>query len=639
MKTPLIMDAAFILVGPLSSFITLIFFGKRLGHKMAALTSIGGIVGSFLAALMCVPHTLQGEVLNWSHPFVTLGGVQLQIGLLHDPFTMMMTLMVTLIASLIQIYSVGYMHNDPRFSRYFAYMSLFAFSMLGLVLSNTLFQLFIFWEGVGLCSYLLISFWFEKESAANAGRKAFITTRIGDTGFLIGLFLLFATLGNTNILSLGSVPIDHNLVTLICLLIFCGAMGKSAQFPLHVWLPDAMEGPTSVSALIHAATMVVAGVYLVARCLPLFIMSGVALNVVMVIGTITAFMAAFFALTQNDVKRVLAYSTISQLGYMMVALGVGGLSAGSFHLMTHAFFKALLFLCSGSIIHGTHTQDLRKMGGLFGKMKITATTALIATIAISGIPPFAGFWSKDEILATIFHSHHPVVFAIMSLTSFMTAFYMARWLFLVFFGKTRDSHIHAHESPFSMTIPLMILAVFSAVIGLVGSPLMNHLYTHLIHPHVHAHEFDIKIATQSTVIALLGIALAALFYLIKKEWPAQLAERIKPLYQASLNKLWIDELYQKTIIAFTWTSARVLSFFDATVIDGAVNGAARLTRWSSEMKNWFDKTFVDGAVNGVGALTRAFSSNLRRMQTGFIQNYLLIAVIGLVFILMVGFGH
>jgi len=417
-------------VFPAIAFIIIIFLGKRLG-KISAYISVCASSLSVLFSISTFVNLLQGDVVRFNFDWLVLRNAKFSFGILVDPLCVTMLLVVSIIGTLIQIYSMGYMGGDKRYSRFFAYMSLFMFSMLGLVLANNFIMLYIFWELVGACSYLLIGFWFEKDSAAEAGKKAFITTRIGDVCLFIGLAIVFWITGSAYFtdLPVSSLKEHYNLLTVAAILIFGGAVGKSAQFPLHVWLPDAMEGPTPVSALIHAATMVAAGVYLVARCYALFITHDVALLVVAYIGIITAFMGASIALVSNDIKKILAYSTISQLGFMMTALGIGGYSAGTFHLMTHSFFKALLFLGAGSIIHGTNVQDIRQMGGLFSKMKVTAITFIIGALAISGVPPFAGFWSKDSIMAEIFLSGHHVVFALAYLSCIFTAFYMFRLCF------------------------------------------------------------------------------------------------------------------------------------------------------------------------------------------------------------------
>jgi len=625
---------------PLAAFLIIIFNQKRLGHK-SALVAIGGVALSALLSTGVILQVIGGTTYHDTFDWIRIGGMQLNFGILIDPLTAMMLFVVTYVGSIIFIYSQGYMHDDPRFPRFFAYLSLFMFSMLGLTLSNHFVQLYIFWELVGLCSYLLISFWFEKDSAANAGRKAFITTRIGDVGLFIGILLLYSVLGTLQFRDftpefLSQKGAGHEtILTLACILIFAGACGKSAQFPLHVWLPDAMEGPTPVSALIHAATMVAAGVYLIVRSTPIFSAFPDSLKVVAVIGTITACMAGFIALTANDIKKVLAYSTISQLGYMMAAIGVGGSTAGAFHLMTHAFFKALLFLGAGSVIHGAHTQDIREMGGLFPKMKITALTFLVASLAISGVPPLSGFFSKDEILTAAYESGNMIIYYALLVTAFMTAFYMFRLYALTFLGKPRKD-IHAHESPAVMTVPLSILAVFSVVVGLPGSPYMNHWFQTFLHgghpEEIHAIPFVVQCSIGA---GLSGILLALILYLALPKVPEFLAKIFKPLYLLSSNKFWMDEFYQAVFIKPAWALGRLLFKFDQNIVDGAVNQTAVQTLNLSAVQRWFDQTVVDGIVNGVGAVTQWTSGVARKFQTGLIQNYLFVLVVGFILAIIV----
>ncbi len=610
---------------PFMAFAINIFFGRRL-KKASALVSIAASSIALLIAAVTFIGNSNGEgsysVVKW----IFLNGVPLDFGVTIDPLTCMMLLVVSIVGTLIQIYSMGYMHDDARFSRFFAYMSLFMGSMLGLLLADNFVMLYIFWEGVGLCSYLLISFWFEKPAAARAGMKAFITTRIGDTGLLIGILLLFFSTKTLYFRDLAGLAINDTTITAVGILIFCGAIGKSAQFPLHVWLPDAMEGPTPVSALIHAATMVAAGVYLIARCYGLFISHHAALVSVAYVGAITAFMAASIALVNNDIKRILAYSTISQLGLMMLGLGVGGLEAGTFHLMTHAFFKALLFLCAGSIIHSIHvdddpaihTQDIRKMGGLFPKMKITGTTLIIAGLAIAGIPPLSGFWSKDELLSEIINTGHPVLFAVASLTSLMTAFYIFRLIFLVLFGKMRPG-VRVHESPYVMTIPLIVLAVFSVIAGFFR-PLRPDFLTMGI----------------STAIAVIGIGLAYSFYILNnKILSADIRSRFAFLYRLLYNKYYIDEIYEAVFIKPCFRIAESAAKFDLGVVDGAVNLTARISVVASKIQSWFDLYIVDGIVNMIANITWLCSAIFRRLQTGLVQNYILIAFFGLAIIILI----
>ncbi len=620
---------------PLIAFAVNIFFGGRLKEK-SALVSIFTSVASCIISCAVIWNTQATHAwpVNINFDWISFGGRFLEFGFLVDPLSAVMLFVVTFIGSLIIIYSTGYMHGDPRYSRFFAYLSLFLFSMLGLVLSTNLIQMYVFWELVGVCSYFLIGFWFEKDSASNASKKAFITNRIGDVGFFIGIALLFYSAGTVSFSDLNHDFFHHHhdkILGVAALFLFCGAIGKSAQFPLHVWLPDAMEGPTPVSALIHAATMVAAGVYMVARLSPLLDMFPVSAEVVAITGTTTACLGAFIAITATDIKKVLAYSTISQLGYMIASIGMGGMSAGMFHLMTHAFFKALLFLGAGSVIHGTGTQDIREMGGLFKHMPKTAWTFLIATIAIAGVPPFAGFWSKDEILTHAFLSGHKILFMLLMVTAFFTAFYMFRLTFLTFFGKTRG-HFHAHESPATMTVPLMILAFFAVIAGFPGSPFMHHWFQEFIHPG-HPAQVNQGLMILSAAVSLAAITLAYVFYLVKTDLPAKMAAALKPLYIASSNKLWFDEIYTATFVSgFRWLSASLFKF-DQNVIDGGVNGSAALGIWISKIKNWIDIYIVDGTVNFVGFFTRVTSSLLRLFQTGFIHNYLFFLMIGLLLML------
>jgi NADH-quinone oxidoreductase subunit L len=495
---------------------------------------------------------------------------------------------------------------------------------------------------------LLIGFWFEKKSAADACKKAFITTRVGDLGFLIGLFMLAFYAGTFNyfevfdVAASGAIP--AGILTAAAIFIFCGAIGKSAQFPLHVWLPDAMEGPTPVSALIHAATMVVAGVYLVARTMPLFIQSADASMFVAIIGLITSLLAASIALVQVDIKRILAYSTVSQLGYMIMALGlygydtaVGGHSpgyyAGTFHLMTHAFFKGLLFLGAGSIIHAVHTNDIREMGGLLPKMKWTSITFIVASLSIAGIFPLSGFWSKDEIVAAT--ANHPVFFVLTLLIAFMTAFYMFRLCFLTFFGKPRDQHRfdHAHESPRTMTWPLIFLGFLSIFAGWVGLPWLSHGFSTFVYAgkeayHAHANWLLMFV---STVVAVSGIALAYLMYYKKSISAEKLGARFRPIYTLLYNKWYFDEIYDLLLIRPTLALGRFLWTFDARVIDGLVNGTAWFTMWWADAKMWFDEWIIDGAVNGTGWLVQKGAQFGRLLQSGRMQIYALVVITGTVF--------
>lgn len=617
---------------PFVAFVINLFFGKKLGEKSAYVSSVLSAV-SFALAVPVMIQSAGGAHLHHEFAFLTLGSYQLEFGYLIDPLSTVLLFVVTFVGTLIQIYAKGYMHGDPKFSRFFAYVSLFMAAMLTLVISNNYLMFFMAWEVMGLCSYLLIGFWFEKDSAANASRKAFLTTRVGDVGFFLGILTLFVATGSLSFSDLHHVgDHPHALIPVAALLIFCGTIGKSAQFPLHVWLPDAMEGPTPVSSLIHAATMVAAGVFLVARSFPLFEAAPDAMTVVAYIGTFTALMAAFIALTATDIKKVLAYSTISQLGFMVAALGLGSLTAGMFHLMTHAFFKALLFMGAGSVIHGTGTQEIKELGGVFSKMKHTAWTFVIGAIAIAGVPPFAGFWSKDEILLAAYKSDLPFIYIVLLVSACMTAFYMFRLVFLTFYGKPRNESIHPHESPASMTVPLWILAVGSMVLGLPGSPFMNYWLVNFMHHGGHhaEHVINWTVMGSSIISASLGILLAALMYLWKPSLSETAGKIFKPLYTASINKLWFDEIYKVLIVEPFHAIGRLLFKFDAAVIDGTVNFIGFLTIVKSRVHHWIDAHIVDGLVNFVGYVTKLSSALSRKIQTGLVQNYLLFVFLGVI---------
>jgi NADH-quinone oxidoreductase subunit L len=590
-------------------------------------------------------HTLDWDVYSW----LKVGDFQVPIGFLVDPLSAVMMLVVTFVGFLIHVYSIGYMHDDRGYARFFTYLNLFMFSMLVLVLANNYLLMFLGWEGVGLCSYLLIGFWYEKKSAADAGKKAFVVNRIGDAGFLLGLFLIWSTFGSlkyAEVFKAVDPGLGTGIYTAITLLLFVGAMGKSAQLPLYVWLPDAMEGPTPVSALIHAATMVTAGVYMVARSHPLYNLAPFSLEMVAWVGAVTAVFAATIALVQNDIKRVVAYSTISQLGYMFLGAGVGAYASGIFHLGTHAFFKALLFLGAGSVIHSLHgEQDIRKMGGLWKAMPITAWTFLLASLANAGIFPLAGFWSKDEILFNAFKRGMTGPWLLGLIGAFLTAFYMFRLFFLVFTGSFRgDAHAghHPHESPPNMAYPLVVLGFFSVIAGLIfGFPPDHGLYHRFVAPVFEAaHEpagaaahvsvsFEIGMAALSLAIALLGIGLAYQLYIKRPGLPSALADRMKGVYRLLLNKYWVDELYQAIFITF---GKRVCSFLwgvDSRVVDGAVNGSSWLTVRLSLLSAWNDLKIVDGLVNAIADVIQGGSLSLRRLQTGVIQNYILAMALGI----------
>jgi len=612
---------------PFFSFaIISLFFRPFLNHKpkLGGYITIASLLGSFalsvwaLIEVLAAPgHSLPVPDINW---VVIEGGITIHLGLMVDSLTAVMLIVVTLVSLMVQIYSQGYMHGDPGYHRYFAFMSLFTGSMLALVLADNLLFMYVFWEMVGLCSYLLIGFWFHRPAAANAAKKAFIVTRLGDFGFLAAILLLFFNTGTFDIAQLHSLAITGALagttLTWVAIGIFAGAVGKSAQFPLHVWLPDAMEGPTPVSALIHAATMVAAGVFLVARTFPLFEHSVEALTTVAVIGGFTAIFAATMGLVMADIKRVLAYSTISQLGYMMLGLGAGGVAIGIFHLFNHAFFKALLFLGAGSINHATGTFDMREMGGLRKFMPWTYATFVIASLSIAGIWPLSGFWSKDEILAASLQNQ-PILFYLAMLTVFMTAFYMFRVVFLTFSGEYRggsEAHGKPHESPSVMVVPMVVLAILSVVSGfwnVTGAfgQFMGHGETHSFVQGF----FGIlaqPLPWLSLILAGLGILLAYAMYSAKWLSAEHIGSIFKPFYTLFSRKYWFDELYEGVIVK-NFLVRGLFSFFQL-----------------------FDSYGVDGAVNGVASGAIATGRAIRRAHTGQLQLYGLFIGIGILAIML-----
>ena len=642
---------------PLAGFLVTAVIGRRLGLN-AFWVPVGAVVLSWLAAMVVVAAVLGGSVgeegvhvLLWQ--WIPAGDFIVDVGFQVDALTATLLIVVTTIGMLVHVYSIGYLRHDPGYWRFFAYLNLFMVSMLLLVLADSWLVVFVAWEGVGLCSYLLIGFWYRKRSAAEASKKAFITNRVGDVGFALGIMAIFVNTGTLNIresieILTGANPDLAGHMTgiipiwVIALLIFAGAVGKSAQFPLHVWLPDAMEGPTPVSALIHAATMVNAGVYLVARANPIFASAPEVMAVVAGIGIFTAILAASIAMTQNDIKRVLAYSTLSQLGYMFAALGVGAFTAAIFHLMTHGFFKGLLFLGSGSVIHAVHDeQDMRKMGGLRKKIPQTYATMLIGAIAISGIPPLAGFFSKDEILGESFKLGFQWVWAIGVVVAVMTAFYMFRLIGMTFWGESHvDKAVEPkiHESPRVMTAPLWLLAIPSVVLGAIltwpGPPLgplfglegegLLHGWLHPIFEHgeelLEHHEaaFDLAgidgiLIAISVAVALAGMLAAWRLFGVeigplrggaRPRLVAALTNRLHFLYRASANKWWFDDINHLLFV----------------VIGGRLAAAMA----------WFDREIVDGIVNGIGAVTRRSGGGLARVQTGRVQNYALGIALGLI---------
>jgi NADH-quinone oxidoreductase subunit L len=630
---------------PLLSFVMIVFFMSK-NEKLSSYFAIAMVIISCLFSFGVLFEVLANpEPFQLSFDWLTWSNFKIPIGIFVDPLTAVMLIVVTIVSSLVHIYSLGYMHGDPRFSRFYSYLSLFTFSMLGLVLAGSYILILVFWELVGLTSYLLIGFWFEKKVAADAGKKAFVTTKFADMGFLLGLVLLIFSLGTASIpevneiIASGQAP--TTMVAIAGMLMFMGACGKSAQFPFHVWLPDAMEGPTPVSALIHAATMVAAGVYLTARLTGVILVSHTMGMLVATIGAITALMAASIGLVQNDIKRVLAYSTVSQLGYMMMILGLGGYTAGTFHLYTHAFFKALLFLGAGSVIHAVHTNNIQEMGGLSNKMKITSMTFLIASLSIAGIFPLSGFWSKDEIFAVAFAEGHYGFLAVGILAAFMTAFYMFRLYFLTFTGRPRDKHAydHAHESPKNMTVPLMILAVLSIFAGWWGIPWLHSGYGTFVKFGEEAHHIppNIILMLVSLAVAGSGIFLAYLMYYKKSISAEAMGARFKPIYTLLYNKYYFDEFYMAFIVNPTYKFAEFLFKFDQIVIDGIVNGAAKMTLWWSWAKERFDTIIVDGAVNGAGYISLALGKAIRRTQTGQLQTYALVIFIGAVILIFMKF--
>ncbi|MBM4437618.1 MAG: NADH-quinone oxidoreductase subunit L, partial [Actinobacteria bacterium] len=527
--------------------------------------------------------------------FLQAGDVAVPLSMVTDALSVLMLVVVTSLSALIQIFSIGYMRGDSRMHWFFAVMALFTAAMLGLVLANNLLILYVAWELVGLCSYLLIGYWWERPAAREAAKKAFVTTRIGDVGFLIGLLVLFVHTGtweiDQNFALLAAGKLDAPVVTAVAVLVFLGAMGKSGQVPLHVWLPDAMEGPTPVSALIHAATMVAAGVYLVARMFPFFAASPAAALVVLVIGTITAILAASLALVQTDIKRVLAYSTVSQLGTMMFALGAGGVGAAMLHLTAHAFFKALLFLGAGSVIHGTQaTQDLRQLGGLRQRMPMTAATFIVAALSLAGFPFFSGFWSKDAVLNVTAENGQWVTFAIGVLTAGFTAFYMFRVTLLTFFGTPRSEGArHAHESPWVMTGPLALIAVFALLAGWVGSPLVGDPFARFFFlGEAHEPAFQAWVAVLGGALALGGLGLAIVCYGVRPGAPAVVRARLPRLTRALERKLYFDDVYQWGIDHLALAFGRFIAAFDRSVVnDTGVDGTGKTVLISGRVLRLF----------------------------------------------------
>lgn len=597
------------------------------------------ILASFALSLGIFLELNGSDVKSFTVPlfdWIQVGALRIPFSFLVDPLSSIMLLIVTGIGFLIHLYSAGYMHNDGGFAKFFAYLNLFIFFMLLLVLGSNYVVLFIGWEGVGLCSYLLIGFWFTNVNYASAAKKAFIMNRIGDLGFLLAIFCIYSTFGSVEFASIfpnaALLSAGSPILILITLLLFVGAIGKSAQLPLFTWLPDAMAGPTPVSALIHAATMVTAGIYMIARSNILFTLAPLTMDIVAIVGLSTAIVAALIAVTQNDIKKVLAYSTVSQLGYMFLGLGVGAYTGAFFHVITHAFFKALLFLGAGSVIHAMHhEQDMRNMGGLKAKLPITFFTMLMGTIAISGLPPFSGFFSKDEILAKVYE-HNPTLWVIGVIGAMLTAFYMFRMLFLTFWGSfrgTKEQEKHLHESPKSMTIPLVVLAIFSVFGGLIGVPEVlggHHWLAQFLSPvlvytkAVSEEAVSLDHATEYVLMgvsigaALLAISIAYVTYVSRKVLPISDAENRSILSKLSYHKFYIDEVYETLIVR----PLDVLSTFFYKVID---------------------KLGIDSLVNGAGTTTKEASKTLRLIQSGNVGFYIFMMVAGIVALLIYGFYY
>jgi NADH-quinone oxidoreductase subunit L len=630
---------------PFLAFFTILFFGKKLrsrGHSIGILAVGAGLVISLIGFAELASGNAQIE-RSWT--WFRISTVHLEFGMNYDFLTALMFVVVTTVSLLVQVYSTGYMHDDSRYTWFYAALSLFTASMLFLVIANNLLQMLVGWEGVGVCSYFLIGHYWEEKENSSAAIKAFITTRVGDVGFMFGIFALFIAGHTFNIIRLNheaqNGQLKGSLLTVAALLLFCGAAGKSAQFPLHVWLPDAMAGPTPVSALIHAATMVVAGVYLVARMFLVFTHAGAALNVVAIIASITMLGAALLALVQDDIKRVLAYSTISQLAYMMAALGVGAYTAGIFHLFTHAFFKALLFLGAGSLIHSVHSNNMSDMGGLRKYMPHTFRTFIIGSLALGGIFPLAGFFSKDEILGEALRSASAgtastawIVFIAGTVTAFLTALYMTRACIKTFWGEYRGEG-HPHESPGSMITPLWILAILTMTVGLLGFPVIGPFKDWINVPGQESPGFS---ALYNVILPVGSVALAGLavwlgymlFY--KKRWQVDiLAGPFAWTYRLLVNKYYMDDLYNKGIVKpVQYTLAKAAYWSNQNILDGAVNGVAAGALGTANFTyDELDQKVVDYAVNGAAGLTGATGGLLRYIQGGNVQRYAAVLFAGI----------
>lgn len=684
-ETGIINISLAILFLPLLGFVVTLLLGKKVKsiYLFEVLVLTLTLIASIVVVFAKLSYFIDDKIITEIEWFRLSDTISIKLGFLIDNITVLMLFVVALISALVHYFSIAYMKGDERYNRYFAYLGIFTFSMNGIVLTHNILMMYIFWELVGLSSYLLIGFWFEKKSASDAGKKAFIVNRVGDIGMFAGILILYLTYHTFSFeqifssISAGKLPFNSDFwLTMTGILLFMGAIGKSAQFPLHVWLPDAMEGPTPVSALIHAATMVAAGVYLTIRIFGL--LTADAMMFVAIIGMLSAFIPATIALTQNDIKKVLAYSTVSQLGYMVMALGVGAYKFAFFHLVTHAFFKACLFLGSGSVIHAMHhEQDIRNMGGLRKKLPLTYATFLIASLAISGIPLTSGFLSKDGILASSYAfaslTGNWIFPAVGFLVALMTAFYMFRLIIITFHGEPKDHHKfeHAHESPFVMAMPLAVLAILSIFIFYtpnpfnadqgwffskwINSPVLSApnetrfdfmrstaseitnpshgeiTYSEVYTEAMHAAHYPAMIL--SLIVALTGIFVAFIFYQWKKVDVDKLTNSIKPLYTFSLNKWYFDELYDKTFVAGTIGLSKFIAWFDLKIIDGVVNGSAELTRMFAFFIGGFDRIVIDGFVNLTAYVSGFVGLIFRRIQTGKVQTYLVLVVFSIIILL------
>ncbi len=629
---------------PLLAVVVNGLFGRRYSHEVAHRLAWGSVGLSFLCTIGVLADVLRTGATHEvvAYQWIFGGDLTINLAYLVDPLTCAWLLVVTGVGFLIHVYSVGYMHGEDGFTRFFTYMNLFMVSMLLLVMGNNYVVLFIGWEGVGLCSYLLIGYYYDKVSAAKAASKAFVVNRIGDAGFLLAIFLVFInfkTLDYTKVFAqVGQLSPEMATAIALCLLV--GAVGKSAQLPLYTWLPDAMEGPTPVSALIHAATMVTAGVYMIVRNHAIFDLSPVAMNAVAIVGGSTALFAATIGLVQTDIKRVLAYSTVSQLGYMFLGCGIGAYTAAVFHVMTHAFFKALLFLSAGSVIHAlSGEQDIKHMGGLSKKIPWTYRLFLIGTIAIAGIPPLAGFWSKDEIMGHAFVHHHYVFYGMAAIGAFLTSFYMFRLTYLTFYGTSRMDHHteeHVHESPMVMIGPLMVLGLLSLAGGFLGFPPEHGWLHQFLTPVVGGgaeHEpgtgLVLTLMMVATGIALLGWSLAHYLYSINPAAPDRWATKAQGAYQTLLNKYWVDELYDFLFVEPCKRLGVALDWFDRTVIDGIVRAVGQMAELGAAGSTWIEKYVIYGGLNVVGYGNHLLAKQWRQLQSGMVHHYAAIIVAGL----------